>query len=336
MLRPMTDSSAFPRSLSVVVPCYNEGEGIRRLHERLTNALGSLPSTELEVVYVNDGSRDSTLDVMRSLQAQDARARVLSLSRNFGKEGAVAAGIDHASGDVVAVMDADIQEPPEVLLDMLDRCRAGADVAYGVRTSRKYDPWSVRWSSAAYSRTHDFLARSRPLHNRCDFMLMTREVVNALKQMPERVRSHRSLSAWVGFLQEPVRFERPDRSWGRPKINFWRRVHMARTSLVALSVAPLRLALGAGLVGGGGAIALGGYVVVARILGGAWPSSWTIVTLLALFVVALQFVFLGLIGEYVGAVLQEVQGRPLYLVKEKIGFSPGNVDGNRSGAAEPL
>lgn len=329
----MSDSSAFPCSLSVVVPCYNEGEGLRRLHQRLTDTLGSLPGAELEVVYVDDGSRDATPDVLRSLQAQDSRVRVLSLSRNFGKEAAVAAGIDHATGDAVAVMDADLQEPPEAVLDMLERCRAGADVAYGVRTSRKHDPWSVRWSSSVYSRTHDLLAAGPPLHGRCDFVLMTRDVVNALKAMPERVRVHRSLIACVGFRQDPVRFERPDRGWGRPKIRFWRRLHTARTSLVATSVAPLRLALFAGLVAGGTSVLLAGCVVGARVLGGAWPPSWTILTSLGLLVVGLQFAFLGLIGEYVGAVLQEVQGRPLYLVKERAGFDDGAVVERPPGAA---
>lgn len=319
----MTDSPVFPRSISVVVPCYNEGEGLRKLHRRLTDVLGSLPGAELEVVYVDDGSRDGTLDVMRNLQARDPRARILSLSRNFGKEGAVAAGIDHSSGEVVVVIDADMQEPPEVVLDMLDRWRAGADVSYGVRTSRKHDPWAVRWSSSAYAHAHDVLAGGRRLHDRCDFLLMTREVANALKAMPERLRYHRSMSAWVGFRQDPVRFVRPDRAWGRPKIRFWSRMRAARNSLVATSVAPLRLAWLLGLAAGGGGAVLGCCVVGARVLGGAWPSSLTIGTSLALLVVALQFMLLGLLGEYVGAVLQEVQGRPVYLVKERIGFDPG-------------
>ncbi len=327
----MTDSRAPARTLSVVVPCYNEGEGLRRVHERLTSALGDLPETELELIYVDDGSRDSTLDVLRDLQRTDSRTRVLSFSRNFGKDSAVTAGIDHSSGDVVAFIDADLQEPPEVVLEMLERWRAGADVVYGVRASRKHDSLGVRWSAAAYSRLHDWLVRDQRLHHRCDFHLFTREVADALKAMPERGRMHRSMIAWLGFRQEAVYFARPDRQWGRSKLGFRRRLGDGTRSILATSAAPLRLALLAGLLAGGASVALGVYAVGSRALAGEWPPSWTIAAALAMFLVGAQFVFMGIVGEYVGAVFRQVQGRPLYLVQDKVGFSDDDVASGRQG-----
>lgn len=322
----MTDPPASRRVLSVALTCYNEGDALRRTHERVTGVLGDLPGIELEMVYVDDGSCDSTLAVLRELQRADRRVRVLSLARNSRKEGAMAAGIDYASGDLVVLMDSDLQEPPEVVLDMLERWRAGADVVYGVRASREHDPAFVRWSAWAYNRLHDWLVGEQRLNRRCDFHLLTREVADVLKAMPEVARVHRSLIASVGFRQESVSFARPGRCSGQSKMRFRLRLRIGRASILAASVRPLRLAWLAGLGACGASLALGGYALGTRLLAEAWPSPWTLVAALAMLFFGTQFLFMGLVGDYVGAVFRQVQGRPLYVVQERLGFGGDGVD----------
>lgn len=316
----MTDDSATRVLLSMIVPCFNEGAGIMRAHKQLMEALGNVPGIDLEIVYVDDGSRDDTFATLKTIAAASSQVRVLQLSRNFGKDRAVAAGISRAAGDVVVIMDADLQEPPDVVLEMLKRWRAGADVVYGVRISRKDDSVVVRWTAAAYQRFHDLVSRGRSLDERCDFHLLTRPVVDILKSMPERCRFHRSLIAWLGFRQEPVRFVRPPRAFGKPKIDFWARTAAARASLLPVSAAPLRLALAAGIVTAGAAVVLAAGTLGVRLYSGLWPPLWVLLCSPALLLSGIHLLVVGILGEYVGATFNETLGRPLFVVKEAIGF----------------
>ncbi len=328
----MTDISATRSLLSVIVPCFNEGASLRQTHDTLAATLGDLPGIDLEILYVDDGSRDTTLEVLKDIHRTSSQVRILSLSRNFGKEGAVAAGICYAEGDVVVAMDADLQEPPAVVLEMLDRWRGGADVVYGVRLSRKSDSFLVRWSSVAYERVHNWLAGNQRLDGRCDFQLFTRPVADVLKSMPERCRFHRGMLAWMGFRQEPVYFERPARLSGTPKIRFWRRLQHARSSFLATSIAPLRIALAVGVLVTGAAVLLACGVLGVQVFGGDWPPLWVLLSAPALLLIGLHFTTMGLLGEYVGAAFQESLARPLFLVKEEIGFGAGLAEASRVGA----
>ena len=229
--------------LSIVVPCFNEEAVIRETHRRLVATLDTVPDLDFEIIYVDDGSRDATLNLLRNLQQADARVRVLALSRNFGHQMAVTAGLQHVAGQVVVLIDADLQDPPEVIPEMLDRWREGADVAYGVRTQRDGETRFKRWTANAFYRLLARLADiSIPLDTG-DFRLMDRTVVNAILAMPERDRFVRGMVAWTGFRQEPVPYRRAARLAGETGWPLRKMVRLAIDGLVSFSPpCPLRLA----------------------------------------------------------------------------------------------
>ena len=306
--------------LSVVAPCFNEEAVLRETHRRLVATLEAVPELDFELVYIDDGSRDATLNVLRELQHADVRVRVLALSRNFGHQMAVTAGLAEAAGDAVVVIDADLQDPPEVIPQMLDRWRKGADVAYGVRTKREGETRFKRWTASAFYR---LLARltdiSIPLDTG-DFRLMDRTVVNAFLAMPERDRFVRGMVAWLGFRQEPVPYRRAARVAGETGWPLRNMLRFATDGLVSFSLLPLRLATWLGLLAAG--LALSGivYALVLRLCTAVWVSGWTSLLIAVLFLGGVQLLMLGLLGEYVGRIYGEVKHRPLYLVEERLGF----------------
>ena len=256
--------------LSVVAPCFNEEAVLRETHRRLVATLEAVPELDFELVYIDDGSRDATLNVLRELQHADVRVRVLALSRNFGHQMAVTAGLAEAAGDAVVVIDADLQDPPEVIPEMLDLWRKGADVAYGVRTKRDGETRFKRWTASAFYR---LLARltdiSIPLDTG-DFRLMDRTVVNAFLAMPERDRFVRGMVAWTGFRQEPVPYRRAARVAGETGWPLGNMLRFATDGLVSFSLLPLRLATWLGLLAAG--LALSGivYALVLRLCTAVW------------------------------------------------------------------
>ncbi len=309
-----------PLLLSVVVPCFNEEAVVRETNRRLLDTLETIPALTFEIVYVDDGSRDATLNLLREIQCADTRVRVIALSRNFGHEIATTAGLKSAAGDVVVIIDADLQDPPEVIPEMLDRWRAGADVAYGVRTEREGERRFKRWTASAFYRLLDRLADvSIPLDSG-DFRLMNRMVVDAFLAMPERDRFVRGMVVWTGFRQEPVPYRRAARAAGETKYRFTKLLCLAADSILSFSLAPLRLATWLGFLTSG--LALSGivYALVSRLLTDAWVSGWASLLISVLFFGGVQLVCLGIIGEYVGRIYGEVKRRPLYLVKERLGF----------------
>ena len=312
--------------LSVVVPCFDEEAVVRETHRRLTAVLGEAPDLDFELVYVDDGSRDATLDVLRALQADDARVRVIALSRNFGHQIAVSAGLAESNGDAVAVIDADLQDPPEVLLQMLQRWRDGVDVAYGVRSAREGETVFKRWTASAFYRLLSRLADvSIPL-DAGDFRLMDRKVVDAFLAMPERDRFVRGMVAWTGFRQEPVRYRRAARAAGETKYPLRKMLHLAADSVFSFSLLPLRLAVWLG--GFAAALALFGvaYGFAVRLITNTWVPGWAALFVAVLFLGGVQLMLIGVLGEYVGRIYGEVKRRPLYFVKERLGF-PYENDG---------
>ena len=308
--------------LSIVVPCFDEEAVIRETHRRLAATLETVPELDFELVYVDDGSRDATLEVLRELRHADARVRVLALSRNFGHQIAVTAGLRQAAGQVVVIIDADLQDPPEVIPEMLDRWRAGVDIAYGVRTGRDGETVFKRWTASAYYRLLDRLTNiSIPLDTG-DFRLMDRAVVDAFLTMPERDRFVRGMVAWTGFRQEPVPYRRAARAAGATKYPFGKLVRLAMDGIVSFSLAPLRLATWLGFLALGLAAAGIAHALVLRLFTAAWVSGWSLLLFSILFLGGVQLVVLGVLGEYVGRIYGEVKRRPLYLVKERLGFPP--------------
>ena len=319
-MRTFPDRGSLRVLLSVVVPCFDEEAVVGETHRRLVAALETVSDLEFELVYVDDGSRDATLDLLRELRNADARVRVLALSRNFGQEIAIAAGLKYAAGDAVAVIDADLQDPPEVIPEMLARWRAGADVVYGLRPERDGETRFKRWTSNVFYRVFDRLADTPVPLDTGDFRLMDRAVVDAFLAMPERDRFTRGLVAWTGFRQEPVPYRRAARAAGETKYLFWGRVRRAIDGIMSFSLAPLRLATWFGFLVSGLACAGIVYAVVLRLFTAGWVSGWTSLLVAVLFLGGVQLLCLGILGAYLGRIYGEVKRRPLYLVKERLGF----------------
>ena len=312
-----------PNLLSIIVPCLDEEEVIRETHQRLDTVLGEGSELDLELIYVDDGSRDSTLEILRDLQRDDSRVRVIALSRNFGQQVAITAGLQSAAGDVVAVMDADLQDPPEVILEMLECWRQGTDVAYGLRVTRDGETKFKRWTAHGFYRFLNSFTNSSIPPDAGEFRVMDRVVVDTIVAMPERDRFVRGMVAWAGFRQEAVAYQRPVRSAGETKYRLGKMLDLAISGILSFSLAPLRLATFMGFLTSGLAMSGIFYVLVVRFLTDAWVPGWAMLLITILFLGGLQMVIIGVIGEYVGRIYMEVKRRPLYLVKERLGFTSG-------------
>ncbi|MVQ29471.1 glycosyltransferase [Ramlibacter sp. MAH-25] len=311
--------------LSVVVPCYNEEEVITATHRRLLEVLGQDATVQLELVYVDDGSRDGTLACLRELQGHDPRVRVVSFSRNFGHQFAVTAGLDHCAGDAVCIIDADLQDPPEVILEMLERWRHGVDVAYGVRTEREGESAFKQWSAKLFYRIINRVSDTPIPLDTGDFRLMDRTAAEAFQAMPERDRFVRGMVAWAGFRQESVPYRRAARFAGTTKYPLRKMLHFAADGILSFSTAPLRLAIYVGLAAAVLAMVGVVYALAMRLATSNWVEGWTLLFIAVLFIGGVQLTFLGVLGEYIGRIYGEVKRRPLYLVKEQLGFEPGGL-----------
>ncbi len=306
--------------LSVVVPCYNEEEVLHTTHRRLVEVLARLEDLDFEVVYVDDGSRDQTPAILRQLQEEDDRVRVLRFSRNFGHQLAVTAGVDHASGDAVVLIDADLQDPPEVILDMVARWREGYHVAYGVRTDRPGESAFKLWTAKAFYRLMNRMSDTVIPLDTGDFRLMDRRVVKALQSMPERDRFVRGMVSWVGFRQIAVPYQRAPRLAGESKYPLYKMLRFALDGIASFSIAPLKLATWMGFAVSGLALLGIVYALFLRLFTSIWITGWTAIFISVLFMGGIQLISLGIIGEYIGRIYGEVKRRPLYLVNERLGF----------------
>jgi polyisoprenyl-phosphate glycosyltransferase len=317
--------------LSIVCPAYEEEEVLPAFHAELSAVLDGLgPGYDVEVLYVDDGSRDRTLPLLRRLAAADGRVRYLSLSRNFGHQAALTAGMEHAAGDVLITMDSDLQHPPAVIPQLLARWREGHDV---VVTLREQDPtlgWFKRVSSDAFYKIMRVLSDTEMRTAVADFRLMTRPAAQALVRMPERHRFLRGMVSWLGFPTATVNFTPASRGAGQSKFTLTRMVGFALDGMMSFSKLPLRLALGLGL-GATAAAALVAAVGVLHGLFAAAPTDWGWYGLMATLLLVGGAVLgsLGVLGEYVGRIYEQVRGRPIYLIKEA---SPA-IEAVRRGAA---
>ena len=311
--------------LSVVVPCYNEEAVLHETHRRLGAVLEALAAAEgldYEVVYVDDGSRDRTPLLLQQLQAGDPRVRVVRFSRNFGHQIAVTAGVEHARGDAVVLIDADLQDPPELIHAMVRRWREGVDVAYGVRTDRPGESRFKLATAKAFYRGINRLSETPIPLDTGDFRLMDRKVVEALAAMPERDRFVRGMVSWVGFRQVAVPYRREARFAGESKYPLVKMVRFALDGVTSFSVQPLRVATWAGFAVSALALAGVGYALGLRLFTSTWVPGWTAMMIAVLFLGGVQLLSLGVIGEYVGRIYGEAKRRPLYLVAERHGFAP--------------
>jgi glycosyltransferase involved in cell wall biosynthesis len=303
-----------PGLLSVVAPMHDEEDTVGAFHER---AVAALDGIDFELILVDDGSRDGTGELLRALAAADERVKLIALSRNFGHQAAISAGIEHARGDVVVMIDGDLQDPPELIPDMLAAWRRGADVVYAVRESREGETRFKLASAHWFYRLFSKLARIELAHDSGDFRLMDRAPLDALLSMPERNRFLRGMTVWVGFTQTAVTYKREARAGGRTKFTPGRMLRFAFDAITSFSHAPLQAATLLGFAFSILAFLAIPLTVVARyadIYTRGVPSTIVIILLLG----GIQLITVGIIGEYVGRIYDEVKHRPLYVVRERV------------------
>ncbi len=304
---------------SIIVPVYNEELVITETHKRLTKVMQGVLEG-YEIIYVNDGSRDKTAEIIRKIIADDKNVRLLDFSRNFGHQTAITAGMENAKGDAIIIIDADLQDPPEVMLQMIDKWKEGYEVVYGKRLKRKGETFFKKWTAAAYYR---FLRNMTDMDfpvDTGDFRLIDRKVCNELKRLPEKNRYVRGLVSWVGFRQTYVEYIREERFAGETKYPLKKMIKFAMDGITSFSYKPLKLATYVGFI-----FALVSFlylivVVVQTLCFKQTVSGWASIVAINLFFNGITLIILGLIGEYIGRIYDESKNRPLYILRDKVGF----------------
>lgn len=319
---PPAEERPAPRTalLSIVIPCYNEEEVIGETLRRLRAFCAELHDLDVELIFVDDGSRDRTRALLKDFAARDARVKLICFARNFGHQIAVTAGIDAARGDAVVLIDADLQDPPEVIHEMVRKWREGYDVVYGTRTER---PGESRFKLATARGFYRLLNRLSdvpiPLDTG-DFRLMSRKVVATLQAMPERDRFVRGMVSWVGFNQTALPYRRAERFAGESKYPLRKMIRFATDGILSFSSKPLQLSVAMGMTCAGMALAGIVYALFLRLFTDIWVEGWTALMIAVLFIGGVQLISVGILGEYIGRIYNEIKGRPLYVVNEYIGF----------------
>lgn len=305
---------------SFIVPIYNEEEIIAELYHRLSAVMNRMDGL-VELILINDGSRDRSLQLLRDLHQKDLRICYLSFARNFGHQIAVTAGLNFARGQVIVILDADLQDPPELIPDMVEKWRQGYQVVYAQRTQRLKEGWFKRFTAYCFYRILKKLADVEIPIDTGDFCLMDRQIVDILNSMPERTRYIRGLRSWVGFQQTAIRFERNPRFAGEVKYTFSKSLALAINGLVSFSIVPLRLSTYLGLVAAAAAIFMALLVLYWRLFVPHSPlTGFTIILMAIFFLGSVQLVSVGILGEYIGRIYEEVKARPLYTLAEVGGF----------------
>lgn len=312
--------------LSLIVPVKDEEAAIPPFIERVAAILdGLFPEAGVgpawEILFVDDGSEDGTLATILQAHQRDPRIRGLSLSRNFGKEAALTAGLDHAAGQAVIPIDVDLQDPPEVIGAMLAKWRDGYEVVYGVRTNRQTDSLPKRLTADLYYRAHNYLSSDKIPEHAGDFRLLDRSVVEIIRAMPERNRFMKGLFAWSGFRQAAVEYERAPRAIGVTKFRYWKLWTLALDGITSASTMPLRIWSYIGVVIAFFSLLYAIYVIVKTVFFGSDVAGYPSLMVAILFFGGLQLISLGVLGEYVGRILIETKRRPLYVVRKRIGLA---------------
>ena len=303
--------------LSVVLPVFNEKENLPALYRRLTSVLDT-EGTPYELVFVDDGSADGSIELLHEMAVEDSRVKVVELARNFGHQVAISAGLDFARGDAVIVMDADLQDPPEVLPQFIAEWRAGNDVVYAIRGQRK-ESWPKRMAYAAFYRMLRKASNVDIPLDAGDFCIMDRRVVNLLQSMPERNRFVRGIRSWVGLRQTGLSYERQARYAGRPKYTFGRLMLLALDGFISFSHTPLRVASLLGLSISLLSFLLAGFYFVKKLTTGLSPPGFATLVVSIFFLAGIQLITIGVMGEYIGRIFDEVKQRPLYVVRRVTG-----------------
>jgi polyisoprenyl-phosphate glycosyltransferase len=326
-------SKTVKQIISVVVPAYNEEAVLPEFHRRIAVLFDKLPDYDCEVVYVNDGSRDGTQAIIDRLADADERVSSVDLSRNFGKEIAMTAGFDHARGDAVVVIDADLQDPPELIHELIKEWQQGYDVVYAKRTVREGETWLKRATATWFYTLIQQVSRVKIPANTGDFRLMSRRSVDALLMLREQHRFMKGLFAWVGFPSRAVEYQRDPRFAGETKFNYWKLWNFALEGITSFTIAPMKVATYVGLCTSLFAFAYGVWIIFKTLVYGDIVRGYPTIMVTILFLGGGQLFFIGVIGEYIGRIFNETKARPLYFVQ---GYKPSRVARNKTGGERRL
>jgi glycosyltransferase involved in cell wall biosynthesis len=306
--------------ISVVVPAYNEAAVLEESHNRLSAAIDGM-AYDFEIIYVNDGSSDDTAGIIHGLRSRDPRVGLVNLSRNFGKEVALTAGLEHASGDAVVVIDADLQDPPELIPELVARWQEGFDVVYATRNKRLGENWLKKSTAALFYRLMQKISRIRLPRDTGDFRILSRRAVDAVTRLREQHRFMKGLFTWIGFKQTSISYDRDPRHGGESKWSYWQLWNFALEGITSFSVAPLKISTYLGILTAVGAFVYGAIIITKTLIFGADLPGYPSLMVVILFLGGIQLISIGIIGEYLGRTFNESKNRPLYFVDE---YLPSN------------
>ena len=310
--------NAESKKISIVIPVYNEAESVPHLLQRLSTVMAK-PGFDYEIILVDDGSTDETAAVLKSSADRDEHVHALILSRNFGHQLALTAGLDHSRGDAVIVMDGDLQHPPELLPALIEKWQQGYDIVYTIREATLDAGWLKKWTSQSFYRLINALSTVPIQQNAADFRLMDRRAVDVLQSLRERFRFIRGMVSWIGFRQTAVRFQAEQRFAGESKYSFKKMVAFAIDAVVSFSALPLRLTFYLGFITSLLSFIYLLYTLYIKFFTRSALQGWTSLMVLILFLGGIQLIIMGIIGEYLGRIYEEVKNRPLYVVKNHYG-----------------
>ena len=320
---PSIKSRAANPLISLIVPVFNEEQSLPMFMDTVVNKLAGL---RLEIIFIDDGSTDNTMSLLRQISAMNNHVQILKLSRNFGKEAALTAGLKHCNGEVAIPVDVDLQDPLEIIHDFVAKWREGFDVVQGVRHERQNDGFLKRYSAGTYYQIFNYISDLKMTPHSGDFRLLDRKAINALIELPERVRFMKGLFTWIGFSTTEVSYRRLKRSEGQSKFKFKQLFRLGLDGVISFSSMPIRIWSVIGMVIAIPAIIFMFYIVIRTLFMGIDVPGYASIVSIVLFLGGIQFITLGVIGEYVGRIFIEVKGRPIYIIEETILASAKNDD----------
>lgn len=304
------------KTITVLIPAYNEEEVIYQLYSRLTKVIDSISGYNFELLFVNDGSKDNTVGILKNLGKKDRRISLVDLSRNFGKEVAMIAGLDFSVGDAVVIIDADLQDPPELIVEMIKYWEQGYDDVYAKRATRAGETWFKKWTASSFYKLLQRMSRIPIQENTGDFRLLDRRCIEALKQLRETQRYTKGMFSWIGFNKKEILFNRDSRAAGETKWNYYKLLDLAIEGITSFTTAPLRFSAMLGVFISIGAFFYMIFIITRTLIFGGSVAGYASLMTVILFLGGIQLLSLGIIGEYLGRVFNETKSRPLYFVKE--------------------
>jgi glycosyltransferase involved in cell wall biosynthesis len=309
------------KTISLIIPVCCEEQVVEESYRRMKSVMDSLAHHDHELIYIDDGSSDSTLSILRRLAAANSKVKIICLSRNFGHQIAITAGLDKAEGDAVIIIDADLQDPPELIPKMIEKWREGYRVVYAKRVTRRGEGKFKRWTASIFYRVLNKLTDTKIPINTGDFRLIDKRIVQEMRKVRERNRFIRGLTSWVGFEQTSIEYERDQRIAGETKYSFWKMVKFALDGIFSFSHRPLKISLALGVFSIFIGIAMILYVFMGKIFfQQTVMSGWASILIVVVFFGGIQLFTIGIIGEYIARIYDEAKGRPLYIVREEINF----------------